>query len=83
MSRQCRTLEENLAPLSKAEVLAILSQYVDRALRPFQIEPMRDPAAPDVSEDFTLGASWGCRKDILTEAGCMLDQFIRSACRRS
>jgi hypothetical protein len=74
----CRTARENLPPLPRVEVLRILRSYLRRRLRRYRVEPMREPAAPDVFEDFTVSATWGCREDVLMEASIFLGRFIEN-----
>lgn len=72
-----RIAREDLPPLPQAEVLRILRSYLRRRLRRYRVEPMREPTAPDVSDDFTISADCGCRKDVLMDGGACLCLFVR------
>jgi hypothetical protein len=48
---------------SKGKLAQLLRRRLNRDLRPYWIEPMREPAAPDVSVEFEVDASGYCREE--------------------
>ena len=48
---------------SKGKLAQLLRRRLNRDLRPYWIEPMREPAAPDVSVEFEVDASRYCREE--------------------
>jgi len=66
---------------SKGKLAQVLRRRLNRDLRPYWIEPMREPAAPDVTVEFEVDSSEYCLEEELENVEFQVEMFVEQVRR--